>query len=69
MPNNEVRKVNMESEEAMSLINEIESLGGALKSVDAVARSGEEDYAINRIPTATFTINDQLNPTEMGRGR
>lgn len=69
MPNGEIQAVNLESEEALQKISEIESLGGVLKTVDAVAQSGEEDYLKNHIPTATFTVNDQLNPTGLGRGR
>jgi len=62
LPSGEIVSVNMESDEADITKAQVEEMGGVLKTVDAVAKSGEEDYALNKIPTGRFVIDNHLNP-------
>jgi len=62
MPNGEIIKVSLEDASANQKMAELESLGGILETVDAVAKTGEEDYAKRKIPTGQFIIDDNLSP-------
>ncbi len=78
MPDGTSLTVNMEEKDAATKVYTIDSEGGILRSVDAVAQTGEEDYAIHRIPTGTFMVDENLSPfqetielenSNQGRGR
>lgn len=58
MPSGEKVTVHYNDAEAEEKIAEIKRAGGVLESVSGVAKSGEEDYAQNNIPTGVFDIED-----------
>ena len=57
MPNGTIVTVNSEENNRQEKIDSILSSGGVLQSVSGVAKSGEEDYLENKIPTGVFDIN------------
>lgn len=62
MPDGSIEHVSLEDENALAKISQIESAGGVLQTVSAVAKTGEEDYAKNHIPTGNFVIDNHLVP-------
>ncbi len=57
MPDGTIESVNLEDSNSKERINNIKASGGVLQSVSGVAKSGEEDYLKNKIPTGVFDIN------------
>ena len=57
MPDGTIESVNLENNNSKEKINNIKASGGVLQSVSGVAKSGEEDYLENKIPTGVFDIN------------
>ena len=57
MPDGTIESVNLEDNNSKEKINNIKASGGVLQSVSGVAKSGEEDYLENKIPTGVFDIN------------
>ena len=58
MPDGTLQTVNYTDSNAQEKIDQIKANGGVLQSVSGVAKSGEEDYLKNKIPTGVFDIND-----------
>lgn len=57
MPDGTIVTVNLEENNRQEKIDSILSSGGVLQSVSGVAKSGEEDYLENKIPTGVFDVN------------
>ncbi len=60
MPDGTIKTVNIEDSNSQEKIDNIKATGGVLQSVSGVAKSGEEDYLENKIPTGVFDI-DSIN--------
>ena len=60
MPDGTIKTVNIEDPNSQEKIDNIKATGGVLQSVSGVAKSGEEDYLENKIPTGVFDI-DSIN--------
>ncbi len=65
MPSGEIIKITNEDELAKEKMLQLEQLGGVLETIDAVAKTGEEDYAKNKIPTGQFMIDNNLSPNSI----
>ncbi len=57
MPDKTIITVNKEDPNRQEKIENILLAGGVLQSVSGVAKSGEEDYLKNKIPTGVFDVN------------